>query len=316
MWGTRSATESDMMDVLAVHSGALGDVVLFAHLLLRVGGRRTLVAGGEKGRTLAGLGAVERAIDFDALPMGELFSEADLGECELPRLLGRHERLISCYPPSGRRGQLRLAAACGAGEAAFLPVRPPEGFGGHLLAFWSDLLGLAPQAAAGEPWGVPTEWRGAAGAALRAIGVAPGRPYVVLAPGAGSPAKCWPRERFVEVALRLEGARSAQGVFLVGPVECERWGGEALDALRRREPLLVSPPLSTLAGVLAGAEAALANDSGVGHLAGAVGTRTVSLFGPTRAEQFRPIGRSVTVLARPALEDIRVEEVLSALAAK
>ena len=44
--------------------------------------------------------------------------------------------------------------------------------------------------------------------------------------------------------------------------------------------------LPVLAAVAARAEAAVANDSGVGHLAAAVGARTVSLFGPTRAEHF------------------------------
>ncbi|MGB2822549.1 MAG: glycosyltransferase family 9 protein, partial [Phycisphaerae bacterium] len=71
--------------------------------------------------------------------------------------------------------------------------------------------------------------------------------------------------------------------------------------------------LSVLAGALAGAACYLGNDSGVSHLAAAVGTRTIALFGPSNPRHFRPIGPRVRVLAAETMVAISVEDVLAAL---
>jgi len=68
-----------------------------------------------------------------------------------------------------------------------------------------------------------------------------------------------------------------------------------------------------LAGVLAGAETYLGNDSGVSHLAAAVGTPTLALFGPTDARHFRPVGRRVRCIEAPNMEGIGAGEVLAVL---
>lgn len=301
--------------LLAAHSGALGDVILLGHLVRLVDPHATVLAGGEKARLLVGLGAGGRALDFDALPIHELFTDAPLTQCRLPALLGEHERLISCFGQGDRRAEQRLAAACGAGSAAFLPTRPPEAFRGHLLGLWCDMLGVDAEATRhGEPWPVPDTWRDQARQMLAQWGPAVSRPYVLLAPGAGAESKRWPLERFLTVAAQL--ARSGlPPVFLVGPVEQDRWPEEDFDTIRASHPLVVSPPLGTLAGLAAGARAVLANDSGTGHLAAAVGAATVSLFGPTRSDHFAPRGRCVTVIARPSLDAIAPADVLHVLRA-
>ena len=84
-------------DILAIHSGALGDVVLFGQLLGRLGGRVTLLAGGEKSRLLAGMGVVNRALDFAALPMHEAFSDAP------PQRGGWGATLVRLKPDPTRR---------------------------------------------------------------------------------------------------------------------------------------------------------------------------------------------------------------------
>lgn len=300
---------------MAVHPGALGDVILFGRLLSRLGGPVTLVTGSEKGRLLAEAGAVEKALDFDALPMHEAFTDTPVGECGLTRLLGSHDRLISCFAAGNRAAELRLAAMCGAQDAAFPPVRPPASFEGHLLELWADLLGVPFGPAEPAGWPIPDSWRRAARAALADIGIVPPRPYLVFHPGAGARRKCWPLDRFVELSRLLASARGpgAGIVFVVGPVEHERWGPGRIEPLRRQGPLLLSPPLSELAGVLAGAGGFVGNDSGVAHLAAAVGTPTVVLFGPTRPRHFAPRGQAVTTIAAEAMEDIPVGRVLAAL---
>lgn len=286
-----STSDSPSRRILAVHPGALGDVVLFGHLLRAIDGAVTLVARGEKAHLLVGLGACDRAMDFDALPIHELMSDTPIGDRALPGLLGTHDRVVSCFGGNGPR----LATMCGATDAAVLPVRPPPHARGHLLDLWADLLGPTPIPAE-HPWPVPRDWRRQAGEALAAAHVAPDRAYVVLHPGAGSRDKCWPAEKFATLARHMP--HSIRPAVVLGPVERER--GPSREAFAGL-PVLDQPSLSTLAGVLSGAHGYVGNDSGVSHLAAAVGTPTVVLFGPTRAEQFAPRGRCVRTITSPGM---------------
>lgn len=299
------------MRTLAVHPGALGDVVLFARLLSRLDGEVTLVAGGGKSKLASGLGAVGRAMDFDALPMHEVFTDAPSEQCRLPALLGRYERLVSCFAAGSERAERRLADLCGAHESHFLPVRPPRHARRHLVDLWLEMLRLD-RPKVWPAWSAPCEWCEEARGRLLQLGVNPDIPYVVIHPGAGGRRKCWPVERFVRVAERLREHRTPC-VFVLGPVELETWPGEKADRVRRAGPTLLAPPLSALAGVLAGAAAMLGNDSGASHLAAAVGAPTIALFGPTSPQQFAPLGPAARVIARESLDGIGLDAVEAAL---
>lgn len=330
------------LSILAVHSGAVGDVILFGRLLERLAAPRrvTLVTGGEKGRLLEGLGVVGRALDFDTLPMHELFTDSADAPSRLPGLLGKHDRLVSCFAAGDARAQMRLAAACGAQRAAFLPIRPEEGFDGHLLELWCDLLEMKaegreqrvdgerqsaddsyclPSALRLPPslftaWPVPKAWRTEARESLKGLGVK--APPVVLHVGAGSPKKCWPLENFITLGWRLsQGQPETPVVFALGPAEMERLEPPLLRELKRNFPVLECPPLSALAGVLAGCRAYVGNDSGVSHLAAVVGAPCLALFGPTNPTHFRPLGPRVRIIQARSMVDIAVGRVLDELAA-
>jgi len=300
--------------ILAVHPGALGDVVMFGHLLAGLGGRTTLVAGGETGRLLHGLGVAARALDFDAMPMHEVFSDTPLRECELPGLFGEHDRLVSCFgaasPSAPGKPELRLAGMCASASAEFLPVRPPADFSGHLLDLWRHLLGLPAGPAQPDPWPVPDQWTGQANRLLTGAGIDPSRPYALLHPGSGSLDKCWPAARFQALARAI--AVDTQAAFVIGPVECGRFGDQEARSLSGRFGALVCPPLGPLAAAMAGAKLYVGNDSGVSHLAAAVGAPTLALFGPTCPQHFAPIGPAAQTLARPHITDISVPAALAA----
>jgi heptosyltransferase-3 len=301
--------------ILAIHAGALGDVILMGHLLGVIGGRATIVARGELAGLLAGT-AANAALDFDALPMHEVFLDDPPADGALAGLLGRHDALVSCFAAGDERAEARLAEMCGASQAAFLPTRPPEGFAGHLMDLWAAKLPASWSAAASEQltcpraWSIPGAWSAAAAAALGELGIEAAGRYAVIHPGAGAEAKCWPLERFLEVASTLRGGLAV--VFALGPVELDRWRERRVQRVRGEFPVLAGERLSVLAGVLAGAAGYLGNDSGVSHLAAAVGTPTVALFGPTDPRHFRPIGPRVQVLAAETMAGIRVEDVLTA----
>jgi len=307
--GKREADiQTPQQGLLAVHPGALGDVVLFGHLLSRLAGRVTLAAGGEKGPLLVGAGVAAASLDFSALPMHEVFTDTPPERCALPALLGRHDRLVSCFASGDSRAELRLAALCGAADAIFLPTQPPEDFQRHLLDLWGDLLGYRFSPSAAAPWNTPAGWRERARSELRRARAAPDRPYVLIHPGSGGQAKCWLLEDFLAVAERLGNA-----VFVVGPVELDRWEAGAIDRLRSAGPLLTCPPLEILAGAAAGAAAFVGNDSGPTHLAAAFGAPTVALFGPTNPVHFAPVGRCVHVLIAGAMEGLSRRRVLRAV---
>lgn len=128
---------------------------------------------------------------------------------------------------------------------------------------------------------------------LRQGPVAAGGP-VVLAPGSGGRAKCWPRDRWLALAAPL--AERGRGVeVLVGPVETERDDPRGW-AWPVGVTFVVEAGLVAVARRLEGAAAFVGNDSGTTHLAAMLGVPTVALFGPSDPAVFAPLGPRVTVL--------------------
>ncbi len=153
----------------------------------------------------------------------------------------------------------------------------------------------------------------------------PGPVYVGIAPGAGGRQKCWPLESFVDLARRL-AARGKTPVFLLGPGEVDWVGRLRAEVPEALLPLQSEParrfgatPLITiaLAGRLA---AAVANDSGAGHMLAAADAPLLTLFGPTDPAKFAPLVSRGTILTAQAfaagsMAAIPVEAVDQALAA-
>jgi ADP-heptose:LPS heptosyltransferase len=106
--------------------------------------------------------------------------------------------------------------------------------------------------------------------------------------GPYSRAREWPAERFGEVAAGLRER---------GIVPVVVGGDDALAAattIRRIEPSAIDlsgrTTLPQLAGVLSSAEVVIGGDTFIGHLAAAVGTPVVAIFGPSNADAWRPVG--------------------------
>jgi ADP-heptose:LPS heptosyltransferase len=82
--------------------------------------------------------------------------------------------------------------------------------------------------------------------------------------------------------------------LIVGEAD-ERSADAVVKAVGRDLPRLEHPVLEELAVRLAGCHAYLGNDSGVSHLAGLCGARSIVLFGPTSPVVWRPLGPRVHV---------------------
>jgi heptosyltransferase III len=140
-------------------------------------------------------------------------------------------------------------------------------------------------------------------AARFSAGTAPqfamGPPRVMIHPGSGDPRKCWPLERFQSVAETLRTEIGAGICWLLGPAE-QRLTAELRRYCREKDmELKLEPPLRELASILQDTRDYLGNDSGVTHLAAALGTETWALFGPTSPLEWAPHGAHVHVFWLP-----------------
>jgi heptosyltransferase III len=160
----------------------------------------------------------------------------------------------------------------------FLDALPEQGTGIHAADFFLKQVG-------GEGFGMPR---------IDCQPVEPGD-YAVIHPFSGSARKNWPLDRFRELAQQL----ALPVRWCAGPKE-------ALDGAVRFENLY------DLACWLAGSRVYIGNDSGITHLAAAVGTPVAAIFGPTDPVVWAPRGERVSVVSGK-LEGIGVDEVLNAL---
>ena len=105
------------------------------------------------------------------------------------------------------------------------------------------------------------------------------KPIVALHPGGTWPAKLWPAERFADLTDLLVAKTHAQIVLTKGPRDGEA-AGKVESAIVGGVLSLPVLPLRQLAAILSLCAACVANDSGPMHIAAAVGTPTIGLFGP------------------------------------
>jgi ADP-heptose:LPS heptosyltransferase len=117
-----------------------------------------------------------------------------------------------------------------------------------------------------------------------------GKPLIALNPGASSTIKCWPPHKFSKLVVRLQEELKAAVVVVGGPGE-----GHLYDAMAQG---LIQPPLNligktsllTLGAILKHCVTLVSGDTGPLHLATAVGTPVIALFGAIDPERTGPIG--------------------------
>ncbi len=122
------------------------------------------------------------------------------------------------------------------------------------------------------------------------------RPHIVVAPASRWPSKNWPPERFADTARQLQQRWQATVSIIGAPGEeaicdivakalgtpCQNYAGQTT--------------LVEMGSILASADILLANDSGPVHMAAAIGTPTVVLFGPTNPLRVGPYGSGHHIL--------------------
>jgi heptosyltransferase-1 len=104
--------------------------------------------------------------------------------------------------------------------------------------------------------------------------------YIVLSPGGGWRAKCWPAERFGALCRKIRDAFGLRCVVNYGPGENDL-ADEVRASSGGSDPLFYNDELGPLMAVLRSAQCIVGGDTGPLHLAIALGTPAVALFGPT-----------------------------------
>ncbi len=117
-----------------------------------------------------------------------------------------------------------------------------------------------------------------------------GEPFVAINPGAGWKSKQWPADRFGQVAKHLGEKYGLRSLVVWAGKEEKKWAGEIVRAAGDHAAISFATSLSELAAVLRKASLFVSADTGPAHLAAAVGTPVVGLFGPTLPQITGPYG--------------------------
>ena len=171
------------------------------------------------------------------------------------------------------------------GKKIYRRLKP---IGLHRVEEAARVLGLAPSPA-------PKIWISDEERAYARTILPEGRTLLALGPGANYAPKCWPAEDFGALAARLTGPagalENAHVIVLGAPNESALAAsiGAAIPPQRFLD-LTSRANLLQTAAILEHCALFIGNDSGQMHLAAAMGARTLGLFGPTRADLYRPWG--------------------------
>jgi hypothetical protein len=296
--------------------GAIGDCILTLPLVefmkdcLGLGGvdilGHTEYIGIFPGRT-----CVDGVRSIDTVDLHRLFAETntfDLADGDaLINTFGDYAWIVTFLgEPDGNFEQnLIFTVNCShSAEVTTLPMKLPEGSSAHITDFYIEQF-IAQSGLSLEPRPVhKTKSLIKATKAdinkgrelLKEINVDSSEKVVVIQPGSGSSHKCCHLDNYLAVAKKL-ASKDIKVVFLLGPAEQERFSDAAIKKITGVAKCLTDLSLTGVLELLSCADTFLGNDSGITHLAAAMGVKTVVVFGPTNPKVYKPIGPVVTAVA-------------------
>ncbi len=290
--------------ILVIRAGALGDCLLMLPTLAALRAhfpqaRIDVMGYPMRWAWALGHGLVDEVHAIDRPGMHLLFCEWAEVPASLKTFLGAYDVILSYRPDPEcvfaanlRRSGARLVLS----QSPFPPPPPPKV---HVADF---ALRLVAELGVLQPTTMPrltvsAEERSLVQPFFAAHGVDPLRDrIVVLHPGSGGESKRWPLERFAILARRLAERADVQIVVVVGYAE-EAIADRLLPLIRDLKPLLADNwPLLPTTALIAHAAVFIGSDSGLTHLAAALGRPTVAIFGPTDPEIWGPRGEHVTIV--------------------
>ena len=286
--------------VTLVRAGALGDTLLLLpalRVLLDAApqARLTLVAGAWAQRLRPLLPWPVRIVRFDGPAMTPLFAPG--ARADPSGAFAGASLVVACAARPDEDLVLNVRRLC-PGPVIHWPVDPPAGT--HAAAHFARAVAAHlpdPDELPQVSLRVPADLDAWAGAWIEERLAGKGE-VLAVHPGSGGRRKCWPAGHFAQLVRRL----GMPVLLLEGPADagpCARVAGLVGRAL----PLVRAAGFSVpqAAALLARCRLYVGNDSGVSHLAAALGAATVAVFGPTDPAAWRPLGpRVLTRGGRPS----------------
>jgi len=275
------------MNILFVTSNRIGDAVLSTGLLSHLvathpGARFTVACGPLPAPLFAAVPGAERVIGLAKQPFAlhwlRLWAACALRVWDMVVdlrgsglawcLLARERRVLRPDRAGSRRHRVESLAA-------LFALDPPPG---------------------------PTLWIAPEHAAKAATLIPAGPPVLAIGPTANWLPKVWPADRFAELACRLtspDGILAGGRIAVFGAPDERALAEKVLAALpaERTLDLVGRIDLPTAAACFRRAALYVGNDSGLTHIAAAVGTPTLGLFGPSPPAHYAPWGARAAVAA-------------------
>jgi len=203
--------------------------------------------------------------------------------------------VILVFGKSSRKSLVENLKKAGAEQVILLPSFPPEGLKVHAADYLVDSLKASGFEGKNSfsPLRLPEDAMSLARGFLGTLGLKEGAPVLAIHPGSGSLNKNWAPENFARVADRV--SERTKVLLISGPAQ--DGVEEVRKAMKKAIPLIAENlRLIQLAAVLILSTAYLGNDSGITHLAAALGVPTVAIFGPTDPAIWGPRGPGVRLL--------------------
>jgi len=300
---------------LILQPGAIGDCILtlplaqFMKQALNLGSV-DLLGHAEYVGIFPGRSCIDAISSIDAVQLHRLFVDPEQFDLEdrdplLHAFAGYAWIVTFLGRPEGHfEKNLIFTANCThSAEVVTLAMKPPRTYKSHVTEFHKQQLASQIALAITEQTQLPTQRllvpRRADKVMGRQIldeaGLTPDRKLAAIHPGSGSLKKCWHLDNFLAVAAELSAA-GFDIVFLLGPAELERFPKSALRRIAWTAVTFSNLSLAQVLAILSCAEIYLGNDSGITHLAGALGVKTFAIFGPTDPAVYSPLGPSVTTI--------------------
>jgi len=303
------ASGADTMDILIIQTAFIGDVILATPLvegasLISPGASVSVLVRPEAAGVFKGNPYVGRVITYD-----KRGTERGIGG--FSRILGRLRKGrfdIAIVPHRSLRSALLAFLSEAPVRVGFENSAAPFLFT-ETVSYRRGLHEAGRNLELLTPFGVrpgdacPRLYPGsddisAAGRFLRGNRIEGVRPLIAIAPGSVWPTKRWPAENYAELARRLVDELGA-GVVIVGGKGDVKLS-EAVAGMCRRERVAVAAGrmgIPESAAFLSMCDLLVSNDSAPVHMASAVGTPVVAIFGPTVPEfGFAPCGDRSLVL--------------------
>ena len=295
---TRVNLEPAMQRMLVIRGGAVGDLIV---TLPALGALRqafphaTIELLGNPSRAILAQhpGYVDRVIDLEHWDLYRLFSQQPTLSQGLTTFLSSFELMLSYLPVPDAIFPTNLRRYC-QGEVLTWQPHPPPGvhITDHLLQPVRR-FGRQPGDACPHVYLDPAAQEFAArfwqNAGLPDQGV------IAFHPGSGGSYKLWPVAGWEQI-MAWTAQQGLQGLLISGPAEQAHNAHLAHSAHFPPWRQAQNLPLPYLAALLARCQAMVGHDSGITHLAAAVGTTTLALFGPTDPLVWGPRSHRACVL--------------------